>query len=291
MSRNSPASPPGTPVPVAPLVPEPWRIVHRQRETEHIFTVRLQPEPGVAPMHFEPGQFNMIYGFGAGESAISISGHPEESEEEGIDHTIRRIGTVTDALYDLGPGDIVGMRGPFGASWPMEEARGRDLVFMAGGIGLAPLRPAIYHALSNRSDYGRIVILTGARNPEEVLFPEELESWRSLDGVESRLTVDRAAEGWTRNVGVVTKLVPRADFDPENAVAMICGPEVMMRYSANELRKRGVSDERVYVTLERNMKCAVALCGHCQLGPEFLCRDGPVFRYDRIGFWLGQREW
>jgi NAD(P)H-flavin reductase len=172
----------------------------------------------------------------------------------------------------------------------MEEARGRDLVFVAGGIGLAPLRPAIYHALANRQDFGRIVILAGARSPEDVLFAAELDQWKAQKGIECRITVDSAGEGWTRNVGVVTKLIPRAEFDSANATAFICGPEIMMRYTATELRNRGVTNEHLFITMERNMKCAVAFCGHCQLGPEFICKDGPVFRFDRIAFWFAQRE-
>ncbi len=240
-------------------------------------------------MRFQPGQFNMLYAFGTGESAISISGDPSEGSS-GLIHTVRRVGYVTSALARLSPGDMVGVRGPFGSAWPMEDARGRDLIFMAGGIGLAPLRPAIYHALNHRADYGRIIILTGARTPEDALYLAEQETWREQDGVEGHLTVDRAETPWTHNVGVVTTLVPKACFDPANAVAMICGPEIMMRYSAMELRKSGLTDNRIYVTMERNMKCAVAFCGHCQLGPEFICKDGPVYRFDRIRFWFSQRE-
>ncbi len=274
---------------VAPLLPEPWRVISRVEEAAGIFTLTLQPTGSASLFSFRPGQFNMLYAFGAGESAISISGDPAESEE-GLVHTIRRVGEVTSALWALETGNVIGVRGPFGTDWPMEEARGRDLVFLAGGIGLAPLRPAIYHALAHREDYGRIVILTGARTPTDILFAAEQERWRGLEGVEARVTVDRARGTWDRNVGVVTTLIPKATFDPDNAVAMVCGPEVMMRYSVNELRKSGLASERIYVTLERNMKCAVAFCGHCQLGPEFLCRDGPVFRYDDIRFWFGQRE-
>jgi NAD(P)H-flavin reductase len=271
------------------MLPSPWRVADRWEETHDTFTLALEPAAGGVPMEFAPGQFNMLYAFGAGESAISISGDPA-AEEGRLIHTIRRVGTVTSALSRLRRGDSLGVRGPFGAPWPMEELRGRDLVFVAGGIGLAPLRPAIYHALSHRADYGKIVILTGARAPEDVLYPGELDRWRSLDGVECRLTVDRAGEGWTRNVGVVTKLIPMAKFDPANAAALICGPEIMMRYTAIELRNRGLTDDRIHITMERNMKCAVAFCGHCQLGPEFICKDGPVFRFDRIAFWFAQRE-
>jgi len=271
------------------MTPAPWRVADRWPETEDTFTLSLEPGDGVDPMPFLPGQFNMLYAFGTGESAISISGHPFATDGRLV-HTIRRVGNVTTALDQLQPGDQLGVRGPFGAAWPMDNIRGHDLVFVAGGIGLAPLRPAIYHALTRRDDFGKIVILVGARSPQEVLYPGELDEWRSHDDVECRITVDRAGEGWTRNVGVVTKLIPRANFDQDNAAALICGPEIMMRYTAAELRKRGLADDQILVTMERNMKCAVAFCGHCQLGPEFICKDGPVFRYDRIAFWLNHRE-
>jgi len=271
------------------MIPDPWRVANRWDETQDVFSLELEPVKPKELASFAPGQFNMLYAFGVGESAISISGDP------GLDgglltHTIRRVGAVTSALSRLKKGDQIGLRGPFGNPWPMDALHGRDLVFIAGGIGLAPLRPAIYHALSHRGKYGRIVILAGARDPEGVLFAEELDRWKALEGVESRLTVDRAGEGWTRSVGVVTKLIPKAEFHPANTAALICGPEIMMRYTRAELRNRGVTDEQIHVTMERNMKCAVAFCGHCQLGPEFICKDGPVFRFDRIAFWFAQRE-
>jgi NAD(P)H-flavin reductase len=278
-----------TPSMAAPLMPEPWRIAERREETHGVFTFFLEPLPGSAPMSFRPGQFNMLYAFGTGESAISHSGDPGRADGR-IVHTIRRVGNVTSALARLQAGDSIGVRGPFGTAWPMREIRGRDLVFVAGGIGLAPLRPAIYHALNHRNEYGRIVILAGARNPEELLYAGELEAWAALEGVEVRITVDRATEAWTGPVGVVTRLIGRAGFSPENAVALICGPEIMMRYTVAEFGRRGVPDERLFVTMERNMKCAVAFCGHCQLGPEFICKDGPVYSFDRIRFWFEQRE-
>jgi NAD(P)H-flavin reductase len=274
---------------VDPMIPNPWRVVNRWEETRDVFSLQLEPVEAKEPLLFAPGQFNMLYAFGAGESAISISGDPNDKCGL-LTHTIRRVGNVTAALSRLQKGDQIGLRGPFGNPWPMHDLHGRDLVFIAGGIGLAPLRPAIYHALSHRSDYGRIVVLAGAREPGDILFAAELDQWKALEGVESRLTVDRAEDGWTRSVGVVTRLIPKAEFDPANVAALICGPEIMMRYTRTELRNRGVTDDRIFVTMERNMKCAVAFCGHCQLGPEFVCKDGPVFRFDRIAFWFAQRE-
>jgi len=271
------------------MIPHAWRVAKRREETHDVFSLELEPLKERQLLTFKPGQFNMLYAFGTGESAISISGDPG-FKEGSLTHTIRRVGTVTGALSRLKAGDQIGLRGPFGNPWPMESLQGRDLVFVAGGIGLAPLRPAIYHALSHRSDYGRIVILAGARSPEDVLFAEELDRWKAEEGVETRVTVDRAEEGWTRSVGVVTRLIRKSEFNPLNTAALICGPEIMMRYTRAELRNRGVADEQIFVTMERNMKCAVAFCGHCQLGPEFICKDGPVFRFDRIAFWFAQRE-
>ena len=270
------------------MVPEPHAVAWRREETEDTFTIGLRPVAGGAGRTFAPGQFNMLYAFGTGESAISISGSPAESDV--LVHTIRRVGTVTRALDRLAAGDVVGLRGPFGSAWPVRELRGRDLIFVAGGIGLAPLRPAILHALAHRAEYGRIVILAGARSAADVIFYEELRSWMKEPDTEVRLTVDRAGQDWQHHVGVVTTLIPRARFAAANAAAMVCGPEIMMRFTAVELARSGLPDERVFVTLERNMKCAVGLCGHCQFGPEFICRDGPVFRYDRIRHWFSQRE-
>lgn len=274
---------------VDPMLPVPWRVADRWDETRDVFSLRLEPQQGQTPFRFHAGQFNMLYAFGAGESAISISCDPT-AEYGGLVHTIREVGAVTSAFSRLKPGDSVGLRGPFGNPWPMEEVKGRDLLFIAGGVGLAPLRPAILQTLANREDYGRIEILVGARNPADALYSEQLNEWGSLEDVECHVTVDRAEEGWTGSVGVVTKLIPMANLNPANTVALICGPEIMMRYTAIELRKFGVTDDRIFVTMERNMKCALGFCGHCQFGPEFICKDGPVFRFDRIAFWFGQRE-
>ncbi len=272
-----------------PMLPVPWRVADRWDETRDTFSFLLEPAQPQAPFRFLAGQFNMLYAFGTGESAISLSGDPNADDGRLI-HTIRRVGAVTSALSRLSPGSSLGLRGPFGNPWPMEALRGRDLVFIAGGIGLAPLRPAILQALANRGDYGRIHILVGARAPEDALYLEQLKEWNGQDRVNCQITVDRAGEDWTGRVGVVTKLIPMANLDPSNTVALICGPEIMMRYTAIELRKLGVTDDRILVTMERNMKCALGFCGHCQFGPEFICKDGPVFRFDRIAFWFDQRE-
>jgi NAD(P)H-flavin reductase len=271
-----------------PMVPTPYRIVRRRRETKDVFTLELAPPDGVAPMAFAPGQFNMLYVFGVGESAISISGDPSKAGP--LVHTVRAVGSVTNAMAGLRAGDAIGVRGPYGTPWPVDEAVGQDVVVVAGGIGLAPLRPVLYHVLANRAAYGSVALLLGARGPDELLFMREIERWRSRFDVDVRVTVDRSTPEWRGNVGMVTTLIPKARFDPVNAVAMVCGPEVMMRFTAAELRRRGMGSDAVYLTMERNMKCAVGFCGHCQFGPAFVCKDGPVFRSDAVAEWLARRD-
>ncbi|QDT28553.1 FAD/NAD(P)-binding protein [Gimesia panareensis] len=233
---------------------------------------------------FRPGQFNMLYVPGAGESAISMSGDPDSLET--LTHTIREAGNVTRRIADMRVGDTLGLRGPFGTSWPVEQCAGKDVILVAGGIGLPPLRPVIYHMLSEREKYGQITLLYGARTPEMLLYTDEFQRWRE-QGLDVRVTVDRSAPGWQGNVGVVPQLLERLQkFDPANTVMMICGPDIMMRFTARGALQRGMTTEQIWVSTERNMQCAVGLCGHCQLGPEFICKDGPVFRYDLISPYL-----
>jgi NAD(P)H-flavin reductase len=262
---------------VDPMVPRPFRIERVWQDTHDTFTMELAPDGGFS---FAPGQFNMLYAFGVGEAPVSISSDP--GEKSAFQHTTRVVGTVTKALKRLKKGDAVGIRGPFGASWPVAEAEGRDCLIMAGGIGLAPLRPVIYSVLAHRKKYRRVAILYGTRTPEDILYARELKQWSGKFDLDVHVTVDRGGQNWRGNVGVVTTLISRAAFDPANSVAMLCGPEVMMRFSLIELQRRGVAADRLYVTMERNMKCAIGFCGHCQYGPKFICKDGPVFRYDRI---------
>jgi NAD(P)H-flavin reductase len=190
----------------------------------------------------------------------------------------------------LGAGDTVGLRGPFGAGWPMEDAAGRDVVILAGGLGLAPLRPALYRLLAERQRYGKIALLYGTRSPDEILFRHEIEAWRRRLDIDIEVTVDHAVGDWHGHVGVVTTLISHAAFDPHNALALVCGPEVMMRFAISALRDAGLADEAIYLSMERNMKCAIGFCGHCQFGPVFVCRDGPVFRYDRVRTMLALKE-
>lgn len=275
------------PAAVDPMLPVPYRVEKVRRETHDTVTLAMRPLAS-PPLVFSPGQFNMLYLFGSGEVPISISGDP--GRPTSLIHTLRAVGTVTRGLCALRSGCTVGVRGPFGTAWPMADAKGHDVVLVTGGIGLAPLRPAIYHLLAHRAQYGRITILYGARGTQDMLFKKELERWRSRLDVEVQVTVDRASSDWQGQVGVVTQLVRRASFDPPDTYAMACGPEIMIRFAVRELLHRGVPADQVFVSLERNMKCAVGFCGHCQLGPDFVCKDGPVFAYPRVESLFGLRE-
>jgi len=269
-------------------VPHRYRVTDRQQENDDTFTFALEPVGLRHDTPFAAGQFNMLYVFGLGEIPISISGDPAHPER--LVHTTRAVGTVTRAMATLRRGDMIGVRGPFGSHWPLEEVKGKDIVLVGGGIGLAPLRPALYRLVAQRAGYGRVVLLYGARTPEDMLYRSELEHWRSRFDLEIFVTVDRATGDWHGNVGLVTALIPRAPFEPQNAVALICGPEVMMRSAVQALHKRGVGPTQTYLSLERNMKCGTALCGHCQFGPHFVCRDGPVFRMDQLQRFFGKWE-
>ena len=271
-----------------PMFSTPHRIQRVRQETDDTFTLEIVPADSAEGFAFCPGQFNMLYVFGVGEVPISISSDPAASPV--LQHTTRVVGTVTRAMRLLARGDMLGIRGPFGTHWPVEDATGRDVVIVAGGIGLAPLRPALYRLMAQREKYRKIVLLYGTRSPEDILYRNELEHWRGKFDLEIQVTVDRAASSWRGNVGVVTTMIPRAPFDPGNTSAFICGPEVMMRFTAMELQKRGVAMQRTYLSMERNMKCGIGLCGHCQYGPFFTCKDGPVFTYDRIAPLLGKAE-
>jgi NAD(P)H-flavin reductase len=266
-------------------VPQPVRVTRVRRETAGVATFEVTTG---APSAFAPGQFDMLYVFGLGEVAISISGDP--AKQDRIVHTVRAVGAVSGALARLRRGAVIGLRGPYGSCWPVAEAEGSDVVMVAGGLGLAPLRPAIYRVLACRERYGRVVLLYGARGPSDILYRRELQKWRRRLDVDIEVTVDHAAADWRGNVGVVSALISRISFDPQHTVALVCGPEIMMRFTIAALRDRGVTNEHIHISMERNMKCAVGLCGHCQFGPTFVCRDGPVFCVDRISSLFNIRE-
>jgi len=259
------------------MVPALARITRRTEETADVVTLEMEVAgwPG-----FAPGQFNMLSLFGVGEIPISISGPASETAR--IVHTIRDVGPVSGAIAALEEGAILGLRGPYGVAWPVAGATGRDIVVVAGGLGLAPVRPILYHLLENRDDYGKVTLLYGARRPQEILFAEEVSRWRARFDMDVQVTVDHAAAGWHGHVGVVTTLFRGADFEPSNTTAFVCGPEIMMRFAAHALTDSGVAPANIQLSMERNMQCAIGLCGHCQLGPVFICRDGPVFDWARL---------
>jgi NAD(P)H-flavin reductase len=230
----------------------------------------------------------MLWVFGVGELPISISGDPAKGDQ--LTYTVRSVGRATYALVNEGVGDTIGVRGPFGTGWPVEEAKGRDVVVVAGGIGLAPLRPMIYQVLRNREQYGRLVVLYGARSPREMLYRKELAGWARCSNTQLLVTVDYGGLSWSGHVGTVTTLFKYARLQGPRSVAMVCGPEIMMRYVARELEAHGLVREDIYLSMERNMKCGVGLCGHCQYGPYFLCKEGPVLRYQRIRHLLEKYE-
>jgi NAD(P)H-flavin reductase len=256
-----------------------FRVIGRHHETVDTVTLRFEPDDGV-PLSFRPGQFTMLYAHGIGEAPISIAGG--NRADEPLTHTVRAVGAVTNAICSLLPGDAIGVRGPYGVGWPLERAAGGDLVIAAGGIGLAPLRAVIGHAIDNRDDFGEVSLIYGARTPSDLLYEDELREWRGRFDMQVEVTVDRSAAGWYGDVGLVTNLLARIPFHPEHTIALVCGPEIMMKVMARELGALGVDRGDVYVSLERNMACAIGFCGHCQLGPDFLCRDGPVVPFDRV---------
>lgn len=263
-----------------PMLPLPYLVKRVDKETPDTFSFVLHSENGNEGRSFKPGQFSMLWIFGVGELPISISGDPANTGE--FVYTVRSVGKATNALVSRKAGDVVGVRGPFGTGWPMETARGRDVIVIAGGIGLAPLRPVIYEVLQNRDRYGRLVLLYGARSPHDVLYRKELASWSREGDTQVLTTVDYGGLSWHGHVGVVTTIFKYARIHPSRSVAMICGPEIMMRFVIRELELRGMSHGDIYVSMERNMKCGVGFCGHCQYGPYYICKDGPVFPYEKI---------
>lgn len=269
------------------MVPRAYRVRRRVRESHDTVTLSLYPVDGIE-VPYRPGQFNMLYSFGVGEVPISISGHHRPGRP--LLHTIRAVGAVSTALCRARAGEVIGVRGPFGTGWDIEDADGADLVLVAGGIGLAPLRSALRYALARRRHFGQIVLLVGARSPEEVVFTPELARLRARPDVVVEVTVDRATTGWHHHVGVVTQLVDGVPFDAGRALALVCGPEVMVRFAAAALTGRGVAPGQIRVSLERSMKCAIGWCGHCQLGPEFVCRSGPVRSYEQAAPLLAVKE-
>lgn len=264
----------------SPMHPHPFRVLDTWEEIPCCTTLRVESANGTGTYGFAPGQFYMIYVFGHGEVPISVSGNPAKPGE--LTFTVMAVGSVTRALCTVKPGDTIGLRGPFGSAWPVEDMKSRDVIVMAGGLGLAPLRPALYHLLHNRGSYGALALLYGTRQPQSIVFPEELAGWREDAPIDVDITVDNAGRDWPGKIGVVTELLKGRAIDRAKTSALICGPEIMMRFSAYALLDLGVAAQNIYVSMERNMKCAVKMCGRCQYGPFFICHDGPVFSFDRV---------
>jgi NAD(P)H-flavin reductase len=267
---------------------QPATIVEKIREAEDITTCRLQlvDKQVRQQFRFVAGQFNMVYLFGVGEVAISIVSDPDEPEF--LDHTIRAVGRVTKAIADLQPGDVLGIRGPFGQGWPLDEARGRNVVIVTGGLGCAPVVGAIEYIFRRRAQYGSVKILHGVKTSHDLLYRERFDTWRHAPDTEVLLTSDEPDKTWSYHIGVVTELFEHVSIDPAKSIVLMCGPEIMMRLGIPILMSRGIPATAIYVSLERHMECGIGLCGHCQMGPYFLCKDGPVMRYDRVEPWLGR---
>jgi NAD(P)H-flavin reductase len=270
------------------MLPRPFRVIEVRPEAADTVTLSLVAARSDGEFSFRPGQFTMLYVLGVGEVPMSISGDPGQGRL--LQHTVRRVGAVTSALCDIQSGGEIGVRGPYGRGWPTGRAEEKDVLIIAGGIGLAPLRPAVLEILGNRDRFGSLSVLYGVRTPEDLLFEEDLHSWRSRFDIEVEVTVDRSTLGWRGDVGVVTTLLPRVSFDPSNTIALVCGPEIMMKVVARELSDLGVSPEGIFLSIERNMKCAIGFCGHCQFGADFICRDGPVMSYASVAARLGVAE-
>ncbi len=271
----------GTALAASAMAPVPYRVRSRVVESPDSATLCLEPVAEVLPTP-QPGEFMMLYAFGVGEAAISISGDPTVTDGS-ITHTIRAVGAVSRALHGAQPGSVVGVRGPFGTTWGLEEAAGRDLVMVAGGVGLCPLRPAVLGALAQRSRYGKVTLIVGARSRSDFVFAAQLEKWAEDPQIELHVTVDVPVQGWRGEVGLVTEPVRRLALDPDRTTAFLCGPEPMLRFGAEALIAKGIAAQDIRVSLERNMQCGIGWCGHCQLGPLLVCRDGPVVGYDVAG--------
>ncbi len=270
------------------LIPRPFEVVAKRRETHDVTTLMVEPSDGRSCFGFEPAQMGMIGVPGVGEVPISFSNHPDTSRCLSV--TIRNAGAVTAAITGTEVGGVITVRGPYGTSWPIDLVAGRDVLFVAGGLGLAPLRSAVFAVAEESAERGSVGIVYGAKTPEDMLFKGDLEIWGEYDDVDVHLTVDAPTEEWTGGVGLVTALFEEALDSVRTPLVMMCGPDLMMINAGRDLVARDIDPSDIWVTLERNMKCAVGLCGHCQLGPLFVCKDGPVLRYDRVADLLEMRE-
>ena len=262
------------------LLPRPFEVVAKRRETHDVVTLMVEPADGRSCLEFAPAQIGMIGVPGVGQVPISFSNHPDSRRCLSV--TIRAVGAVTTAITEADIGAVISVRGPYGTAWPIELTWGRDVLFVAGGLGLAPLRSAVFHVAENAEDRGSVGIVYGAKTQHDMLFRSDLEIWGELDDVRVHLTVDNADDEWKGDVGLVTEMFDQALERLQAPLVMMCGPDIMMINACRDLTARGIEQTDIWVTLERNMKCAIGLCGHCQFGPLFVCKDGPVFRYDRV---------
>lgn len=274
---------------MSPHLPQTVEIIERVDETPDIFTLRLAhtDEAAAAAFRFAPGQFNMLYLYGGGEVPISIVSDPDELPV--LRHTIRAVGRVTRAMAQLRRGDRLGLRGPYGRGWPLDAARGQDIAVVTGGLGCAPVVAVIEHVLRRRADYGRLTVIQGVKQAADLIWRSRYDAWGEAPDTRVLLASDIAAPHWPWYVGRVTELLDHAELRPERTIAMLCGPEAMMGAAAQRLVALGMAEARLYLSLERNMQCALGYCGHCQRGPQFVCRDGPVFAYPELRELLGIR--
>lgn len=269
-----------------PYLPREAEVVGRTAESTDTFTLQLRLTDG-APYDFAPGQFNMLYLYGGGEVPISIVA--DDPETGLLTHTVRALGRITQGLSRLRPGDRVGLRGPFGHGWPLEAAEGKDIVIVTGGLGCAPSVSIIHHVLAHRETYGRLNILQGVKHTDDLIWREQYAAWAALPDVTVLLAADVAGPDWRGHVGLVTALFDQLTLRPQRTIAMLCGPEVMMRAAADGLHFRGLPADAIHLSMERNMQCGIGHCGHCQSGAPFVCRDGPVFAWPAVRELLGTR--
>lgn len=267
-----------------PYLPREAEIVRRTGESRDTFSLDLRLTDG-QPYAFEPGQFNMLYLHGGGEVPISIVAGAQDSGI--LTHTVRAVGRITNGLAALQVGDRIGLRGPYGRGWPMHEAQGRDVIVVTGGLGCAPSVSIIHHIMGHRARYGRLSILQGVKHTDDLIWRTQYDAWAALPGVQVLLASDMAEPGWHGHVGLVTALFDHLELAAQDTIAMLCGPEMMMRAAAEGLHNRGLAADAIYLSMERNMQCAVGHCGHCQMGGRFVCRDGPVFAWPEIRELLG----
>jgi len=263
--------------PYVPRIAE-LTVVETLTEGEKYYRVRIR---GGGAFDSVPGQFVQVWVYGYGEAPISICSSPTRVDD-GFEMCVRDVGRVTGALHTLEAGQTVGIRGPFGNGWPLETLKGQDVLFVAGGLGLAPARGAIQSVLDNRSDFGKVSILYGARSPKELLFRRDLKEWEERPDVEFLVTVDRGDDSWTGNTGVITTLFEKVSFAPQTTYAVIVGPPIMFKFTVLEALSMGLPEHRILCSLERHMKCGLGKCGHCQMGKVYVCQDGPVFTYEQV---------